>query len=126
MHLSELLSTLQKVLVDWLAHGLSGFSAWQIVVYTLVITHITIAAVTIFLHRSQTHRSVELHALPARRPKTHTARRLAALQPCCCAAVSCIRPPRRTGRCSTSTEPACPTTGSSKNSIRRTVCTALV
>lgn len=65
MQISELLITLQDVLLDWLAHGLSGFSGWQIVVYTLVVTHITIAAVTIFLHRSQAHRSVELHALPA-------------------------------------------------------------
>jgi stearoyl-CoA desaturase (delta-9 desaturase) len=30
-----------------------------------VATHITIASVTIFLHRSQAHRSLELHALPA-------------------------------------------------------------
>lgn len=65
MLMGELLTTLQEPLVDWLAHGLSGFSGWQIVAYTLVTTHITIAAVTIFLHRSQTHRSVELHALPA-------------------------------------------------------------
>ncbi len=30
-----------------------------------VMTHITIAAVTIFLHRAQAHRSLELHAIPA-------------------------------------------------------------
>jgi stearoyl-CoA desaturase (delta-9 desaturase) len=63
MQMSELLTTLQDVLFDWLAHGFSGFSGWQIVVYTLVATHITIAAVTIFLHRSQAHRSVELRPL---------------------------------------------------------------
>jgi stearoyl-CoA desaturase (Delta-9 desaturase) len=34
---------------------------WGLVVYTLVVTHITIAAVTIFLHRCQAHRALELH-----------------------------------------------------------------
>ncbi|MBC7499232.1 MAG: fatty acid desaturase [Herminiimonas sp.] len=63
--MTELLPTLQDALVDWLVHGLSNFSGWQIVAYTLVTTHITIAAVTIFLHRSQAHRSVALHALPS-------------------------------------------------------------
>jgi len=63
--MTELLATLQDALFDWLVHGLGVCSGWQIVAYTLVTTHITIAAVTIFLHRSQAHRSVELHALPA-------------------------------------------------------------
>jgi stearoyl-CoA desaturase (delta-9 desaturase) len=65
MYMTELLATLHDSLVGWLVHGLSGFSGWQIVAYTLVTTHITIAAVTIFLHRSQAHRSVRLHALPS-------------------------------------------------------------
>ncbi|HXF67849.1 MAG TPA: fatty acid desaturase [Burkholderiales bacterium] len=34
---------------------------WGLVAYTLVTTHITIAAVTIFLHRSQAHRALDLH-----------------------------------------------------------------
>ena len=36
-------------------------SAWQTVVLTLVLTHITIASVTIYLHRHQAHRSLDLH-----------------------------------------------------------------
>ncbi|MCK1791983.1 DesA family fatty acid desaturase [Pseudomonas violetae] len=60
MDMTDLLTTLQDTFFDWLMHGLGGFSGWQIVIYTLVTTHITIAAVTIFLHRSQAHRSVEL------------------------------------------------------------------
>ena len=36
---------------------------WGYVVYTLVATHITIAAVTIFLHRHQAHRALDLHPL---------------------------------------------------------------
>ena len=31
------------------------------ILYTLIATHITIVAVTLFLHRSQTHRSVQFH-----------------------------------------------------------------
>ena len=58
-------TTLWHALVDWLAHGLLDASGWQLLVATLVMTHITIAAVTIFLHRSQAHRSLELHAIPA-------------------------------------------------------------
>ncbi|HYJ97780.1 MAG TPA: fatty acid desaturase [Burkholderiaceae bacterium] len=38
---------------------------WQIVLFTLVTTHITIAAVTVFLHRAQAHRALELHAIPS-------------------------------------------------------------
>ena len=51
--------------LEWLAHGLVAASWWQIVLYALVTTHITIASVTIYLHRHQAHRAMELHALPA-------------------------------------------------------------
>ena len=51
--------------VDWLGHGLWSLSWWQILAYTLVTTHVTIAAVTIFLHRAQAHRALDLHAIPS-------------------------------------------------------------
>jgi len=51
--------------LDWLAHGLIAASWWQIVLYTLVTTHITIASVTIYLHRHQAHRAMDLHAIPS-------------------------------------------------------------
>ena len=51
--------------IEWLGHGLWNLYWWEIVLYTLVTTHITIAAVTIFLHRAQAHRSLELHAIPS-------------------------------------------------------------
>jgi stearoyl-CoA desaturase (delta-9 desaturase) len=51
--------------VEWLASGLWNLSWWEIVLYTLVTTHITIASVTIFLHRSQAHRAMDLHPIPA-------------------------------------------------------------
>ncbi|MDO8414293.1 MAG: fatty acid desaturase [Gallionellaceae bacterium] len=38
---------------------------WGYIVVTLVFTHITIASVTIFLHRHQAHRALELHAIPS-------------------------------------------------------------
>jgi stearoyl-CoA desaturase (delta-9 desaturase) len=38
---------------------------WGYVVYTLVLTHITIAGVTIYLHRHQAHRALDLHPLPS-------------------------------------------------------------
>jgi stearoyl-CoA desaturase (delta-9 desaturase) len=51
--------------IDWLANGLWDLSWWQVVLYTLVTTHITIASVTIFLHRAQAHRAMDLHAIPS-------------------------------------------------------------
>jgi stearoyl-CoA desaturase (delta-9 desaturase) len=51
--------------IDWLANGLWNLSWWQIVLYTLATTHITIAAVTIFLHRSQAHRALDLGPIPS-------------------------------------------------------------
>ncbi|TAM45614.1 MAG: acyl-CoA desaturase [Burkholderiaceae bacterium] len=51
--------------VDWLANGLWNASWWEVVLYTLITTHITIASVTIYLHRHQAHRALDLHAIPA-------------------------------------------------------------
>jgi stearoyl-CoA desaturase (delta-9 desaturase) len=48
-------------LVSFLAGGLLQAKWWQVLIYTLITTHITIAGVTIFLHRCQTHRGVDLH-----------------------------------------------------------------
>ncbi len=52
-------------LIDWAAHGFSGFTGWETVAFTLAATHITIAAVTIFLHRAQAHRALSLHGVPS-------------------------------------------------------------
>ncbi|MBK0394569.1 fatty acid desaturase [Ramlibacter algicola] len=51
--------------IDWLAHGLWDLSWWQVVLYTLATTHVTIAAVTIFLHRTQAHRAMDLGPIPS-------------------------------------------------------------
>lgn len=47
--------------LSFLDTGLLEFSGLQIVLYTLATTHVTIAAVTIFLHRCQAHRALDLH-----------------------------------------------------------------
>jgi len=62
----EQLSTVWLALVDWLANGLwSSATWWQVLLVTLVMTHFTILGVTIFLHRAQAHRALELHAIPS-------------------------------------------------------------
>jgi stearoyl-CoA desaturase (Delta-9 desaturase) len=48
-------------LLAFLSHGLVPLPWWGYIALTLVLTHITIAAVTIFLHRSQAHRGLDLH-----------------------------------------------------------------
>ncbi len=45
--------------------GLIDMPWWGYVVVALVLTHITIASVTIFLHRHQAHRALELHPIPS-------------------------------------------------------------
>lgn len=45
--------------------GFADATISQMIIYTLVATHITIASVTIFLHRHQAHRALELHAIPS-------------------------------------------------------------
>ena len=54
-----------NALIDWLANGLIQTTWWQVLLFALVVTHVTIASVTIFLHRAQAHRALELHAAPS-------------------------------------------------------------
>lgn len=59
------LMTVWDSLIDWLAHGLVDAAWWQILLFTLITTHLTIAAVTIFLHRAQAHRALDLGPVPS-------------------------------------------------------------
>jgi stearoyl-CoA desaturase (delta-9 desaturase) len=59
------MDALLDALVQWLAHGAWDLAWWQIVLFTLAVTHVTIAAVTIFLHRAQAHRALELGPAPS-------------------------------------------------------------
>jgi stearoyl-CoA desaturase (delta-9 desaturase) len=42
-------------------YGLIDLAWWQLVLLGLGLTHVTIASVTIFLHRAQAHRALDLH-----------------------------------------------------------------
>jgi stearoyl-CoA desaturase (Delta-9 desaturase) len=59
------LSNILHAVLSFLDGGLFDLSVWQMVVYTLVVTHITIAGVTIYLHRHQAHRALDLHPIPS-------------------------------------------------------------
>lgn len=52
-------------LVSFLSTGLLDASVLAMVVFTLVMTHITIVAVTVYLHRHSAHRSLDLHPILA-------------------------------------------------------------
>src|SRR5690242_11450046 len=59
------ISMVRDALVQWLAHGLTDAAWWEVLLFTLAVTHVTIAAVTIFLHRAQAHRALDLHPVAA-------------------------------------------------------------
>ncbi len=63
--MTEFLPLGLEPVLQFLDQGLLDWSGWAILAYTLATTHITIAAVTIYLHRHQAHRALELHSLPS-------------------------------------------------------------
>jgi len=60
---SGFFSSLWDGLIQFLAHGLTGAAWWQVLLVALVFTHITIASVTIYLHRHSAHRALDLHPI---------------------------------------------------------------
>jgi stearoyl-CoA desaturase (delta-9 desaturase) len=52
-----------NAVIDWLAYGTWQLSWWQIVLFTLGVTHVTMISVTVFLHRHQAHRALDLHPI---------------------------------------------------------------
>ncbi|MFN5492267.1 MAG: fatty acid desaturase, partial [Burkholderiales bacterium] len=48
---------------DLIRYGLTGWEWPAILAFTLITTHLTIIGVTVFLHRCQAHRALELHPL---------------------------------------------------------------
>ena len=48
-------------LPDWW-YGIVGLNPWVAILYTLVVTHVTIVSVTVYLHRFSAHRALELHS----------------------------------------------------------------
>ena len=64
--MNEIFSALTPVhdaVLNWAIGGALGLAWWQVALFALLFTHITIAAVTIYLHRSMAHRSLELHPI---------------------------------------------------------------
>lgn len=59
------MSEIVSACLSWLGNGLWLATWWQVALYTFVTTHITIAAVTIYLHRTQTHRAMDLAPIPS-------------------------------------------------------------
>jgi stearoyl-CoA desaturase (delta-9 desaturase) len=59
MYLSD--SAVLNAAIEWLAHGALVLKWWQIVLTALGMTHITMISVTVFLHRHQAHRALDLH-----------------------------------------------------------------
>lgn len=49
--------------IEWLAHGVWNIAWWQIVLFALAMTHVTMISVTVFLHRHQAHRALDLHPI---------------------------------------------------------------
>nr|MDP2192634.1 fatty acid desaturase [Rhodoferax sp.] len=52
-----------NAVLDWLANGFWQLAWWQIVLFTLAVTHVTMVSVTVFLHRHQAHRALDLHPI---------------------------------------------------------------
>lgn len=55
--------TVLNAVMEWLAWGMWHLSWWQIVLFALAVTHITMISVTVFLHRHQAHRALDLHPI---------------------------------------------------------------
>jgi stearoyl-CoA desaturase (Delta-9 desaturase) len=49
------------LVLNFLSNGLTGWTWWQVLIAALAMTHLTIVSVTLYLHRCQAHRALELH-----------------------------------------------------------------
>lgn len=50
-------------IINALEHGLVNLPWWGYIVFTAIMTHITIICTTIYLHRHQAHRALDLHPI---------------------------------------------------------------
>ncbi|MCV0439416.1 MAG: fatty acid desaturase [Hydrogenophaga sp.] len=60
---SGIFSQMWDGLIQFLDQGLTGATWWQAILVALLLAHVTIASVTIFLHRHQAHRALDLHPI---------------------------------------------------------------
>lgn len=54
-------SAMFNAILEWLGHGTWHLAWWQVILFTLALTHMTMISVTVFLHRHQAHRALDLH-----------------------------------------------------------------
>jgi len=54
-------SAMFNAVLEWVGHGTWHLAWWQIILFTLALTHVTMISVTVFLHRHQAHRALDLH-----------------------------------------------------------------
>ena len=54
---------MSNTLLEFLTGGIAGLGWWGMLAVLLVVTQLTIFAVTLYLHRSQAHRGVDFHPL---------------------------------------------------------------
>ncbi len=54
---------LLNAVIEWLAQGAWSLAWWQIILFALAMTHVTMISVTVFLHRHQAHRALDLHPI---------------------------------------------------------------
>ncbi|MCZ6853865.1 MAG: fatty acid desaturase [Gammaproteobacteria bacterium] len=47
--------------LNWLSNGFWNYSGLELLIYSLIVTHITIVSVTLYLHRHSSHRALDLH-----------------------------------------------------------------
>ena len=48
-------------ILDFLETGLLNLSGWQLVLYTFIAVQVTLSGVSLYLHREQTHRGIQMH-----------------------------------------------------------------
>ena len=58
---TALAARLSRKILQFMYNGIFALNWWTIIVVTLLMTHATIASVTIYLHRHQAHRALDLH-----------------------------------------------------------------
>ncbi|MBN8504474.1 MAG: fatty acid desaturase [Burkholderiales bacterium] len=61
----DLWNTVFDAFATWAGQGLLNASGWTKLAVLLVVTHLSILSVTLFLHRAQAHRALDLHPIPA-------------------------------------------------------------
>jgi stearoyl-CoA desaturase (Delta-9 desaturase) len=57
--------TILNAVIEWLANGAWHLTWWQMILFTLAMTHVTMISVTVYLHRHQAHRALDLHPVAA-------------------------------------------------------------